>query len=401
MRVPAPTRRKSAALQTLTSSALAITGFANHARADSPIERPIADYTFSWYEEEDFDEGGIEVERYEIETHQLSFKAPLRGRMDLGIDLMWEKMSGGSPWVVTPGPVQVMSGATIKDERTDVLLSSSYFFDSGRAGITSGYSTENDYDSWNFGIDGERHFNEKNTTLSGGVGVSLDKIEPVQRGDGFGTRPSSENKQSYAVSLGLSQILGRNTVVQGNLTYKHNRDYLSDPYKVYFAGGFFPDTRPDERNQFTVLTRLRRHFDFVNATLHADYQFYVDDWSMDSHTFELAWHQTLFDHLRLVPHVRYYAQSEADFYSLFSLAPPAPGDEFSNDYRLSGFGAYSYGMHAELDFQLPFTGKREWQLRVGAERYESDGDLAFSKSPQDPLGLVDFYMVSISLGVRF
>ncbi len=413
MRVPVGTGRKSNALQALTSSALAITGFASHARADAPVERATADYTFSYYKEDALDGGvpGAEDSRFEIDTHQLSFRTPFRERMDLGIDLVYEKMSGASPWFVAPPgaitgqAVQVMSGATIDDERTDILASTSYFFDAGRMGFSSGFSNEKDYRAWNFGIDGEKHFNEKNTTLSTGFGVSLDSIEPVDTGL-YPLRPTSEDKQGYTVSLGLSQILSRTTVWQGNVTYKLNSGYLADPYKQFVAGGVtYRDTRPDDRNQFTFLTRLRRHFERVDATLHADYQFYIDDWSMDSHTFELSWHQSLFDWLRLVPSARYYSQSEAEFYSLYAPVLSGVGPECmsdcSNDFRLSSFGALSYGVHAEADFELPFTGDREWRLRVGGERYESSDGYGFSSSSEEPLGLVDFWVVSVSLGIRF
>jgi hypothetical protein len=419
MRVPARAGRGSGALQALTSSALAITGFANQARADAPIERPTADYSFSYYSEDQLDGGvqGADDDRYEIYTQQLSLRMPFSGRTDLGLDLTYEKMSGASPWWVAPPgfveptrAVQVMSAATIEDARTDILLSSSYFFDTGRLGFATGYSFEKDYTAWNFGLEGERNFNAKNTTLSAGVGVSLDELEPTDS-DVYTLRPDHENKQTYTVNLGLSQVLGRNTIVQGNLTYKLNNGYLADPYKEFVAGGILHvDTRPDQRNQFSFLTRLRRHFDSVNATFHADYQFYIDDWSMDSHTFELAWHQSITDWLRLIPSARYYSQSEADFYSPYSLVAAGMAKECnsdcSNDYRLSAFGAYSYGLQIEADFRLPFigdreTGDREWTLRLGAERYESGDSYGFSSGSDEGFGLADFYVVTVSLGMRF
>ena len=59
---------------------------------------------------------------------------------------------------------------------------------------------------------------------------------------------------------------------------------------------------------------------------------------MVSHTFELAWYQTLFDRLLIVPSVRYYSQGQADFYAPFCAAPRRDGFR-SSDYRLSAFGA--------------------------------------------------------------
>ena len=80
--------------------------------------------------------------------------------------------------------------------------------------------------------------------------------------------------------------------MQSTLTYALGNGFLSDPYKqALVVGEPFADSRPDLRNQIAWLTRYRHHFSSLNASFHADYQFYWDDWNITAHTLEVAWYQ--------------------------------------------------------------------------------------------------------------
>jgi hypothetical protein len=397
------------ALDALRTSALALFGLSGVAHAESPTERVTADYNYAIYAEDELDASkglpGAENSRYEVEMHQVLARLPITGRIDLGVELVHETMSGASPWYTLPDaagtPIQVMSGATIEDTRQDVMLQANYHYDDARLGFGSGYSSEKDYSSLNFSLDGERHYNAKNTTFSTGMGVSFDTIEPTDA-ELFITRPSSEDKQSYSFNLGLSQVLGRRSLAQTSLTYKYSTGFLSDPYKqVFVVGGtFLPDVRPGSRHQLAWLTRYRRHVEELDGTLHANYQFYLDDWDVHSHTVELAWHQSLSDALRLIPSVRYYTQSEADFFVPYLTALPAQS-AFSSDYRLSSYGALRLGVAAEYGFRLPFTGDTDWKATVSWERYRSSPDLSFYDVPAAAPGLVSYHLLSVGLRVKY
>ncbi len=399
------------ALRALTSSALALSGVASRASADTPIERIITDYNFSQYREDELDRSkGLplgETARYEVDMHQFSLRAPVpwTERVDFGIELLHETMSGASPWYIVPDaagtPIQVMSGATIEDERNDVMVNLNYYYDNARLGFGSGYSDENDYSALNFVLDGETHFNEKNTTLSGGLGVSFDEIEPTDA-ELFTTRPASEDKKSYSVYLGLAQLLSRRSIVQSTLTYRFSDGYLSDPYKQMFVIGgiFLPDSRPDSRHQFSWLTRFRRHVEELDGTLHFDYQFHIDDWDINSHTIELAWHQTLWDALKLIPSARWYSQSEAEFYVPYFVTNPGPG-EYSADFRLSAYGAVGVGLKAEYTFRTRFTGDIDWRATIAWEKYVSSSDFSHADASVESPGLVDFDVLTFGFSVRY
>ena len=392
------------ALQALASSALALPGVAGNAAAEGS-ERYVSDYTYSFYSEDDIDASkvspGSETQRYEIHNHQFRVAGPISTRFDMGLDVGYETMSGATPWYVIPGaggePVQVMTGATIEEARIDVSANGTFHLDVGRTTGALGISSENDYLAFNGSLSGERYFNEKNTTLSGGGGFSIDTLEPVDA-DTDPFRPDKEHRQSFTLFTGLSQILARSSVINGTFNYQLNTGYLSDPYKrVLVAGAPVGDSRPDSRHQFTFLTRLRQHAEFLNAAFHADYRFYVDTWKLTSHTVDVAWYQNLPWGLRLIPSLRYYTQSAAEFYAPWFEFAPNSGHA-SSDYRLSPFGALAYRIRAESNFPI---GPTNWKVHAGYERYTSSGDLAIVKVSLANPGLVSYNLFSVGLTARF
>ena len=400
--------RRPSILQALTTSTLALPGIAGSAAADTPIEQITAEYSFARYEEDDLSDTqvvlGGETSRYEIDIHQLRLAAPITNRIDLAVDLAYETMTGATPWYVAPPafasgethPRLVMTGASIEDERTDVLAKGTYYLDEGSAALSTGVSMENDYLAFNGGIEGTRHVNEKNTSFTGGLGFSIDQIEPT--GGGTEDRPTSEDKQSVSVFGGFSQVLSRTSTLQSTLTYQLANGFLSDPYKaVIVAGNRRPDTRPDQRHQFSWMTRYRRHVEGIGASIHFDYTLYHDDWDVNAHTFDLAWYQNFFGVARLIPSVRYYSQSQADFYAPWYTAQSADG-LYSSDYRLSPYGALAWRFRAETRFQV---WSLDWILNVGYERYESSGDLALGKVSVENPGLVSFDILSAGFDLRF
>lgn len=398
--------RRPSVLQALTTSTLALPGIAGSATAETPAEQYSGSYSFSRYAEDDIDSNKVSsgsTERYEIDIHQLQLSGPLTERIDLSFDFAHETMTGATPWYIVPPnisagetePRVVMTGASVDDARTDALITGTYYMDVGTAAVSTGVSVEDDYMAFNGGLSGTRDYNEKNTVLSGGLGFSYDLIDPTQ--DGSTARVSSEDKYSVSLNGGFTQILGRRTTLQSGLTYQYAGGFLSDPYKqVYVAGPILPDSRPDQRHQISWLTRLRRHFEGIGATMHLDYSLYYDTWDISAHTIEGAWYQNLFGVARIIPSVRYYSQSQAEFYAPWFDS--SPGSEFSSDYRLSPYGALSYRIRAETRFQ---TWALDWILNVGYEHYESSADLAIQKVSLENPGLVTFDLFSAGFTTRF
>jgi len=415
--------RPGRALAALTGSALALPGIAGSAGADTPVERSSLASSFSYYREDNLSPSRFanqgSRDRMEVFTTQFRADVPLTKRTDLGIDFLYESMSGASPWFVVPGStpnerLQVMSGATIDDDRYDLMMDVDFFLDNGKDTLAAGFSIEDDYTSFNFSIGGERNFNDKNTTLSLSGGSSFDWLEPTDA-NLFQNRPDDEFKWSLDLFAGLSQILTRSSTMMVTINYKHSDGYLSDPYKevAQISGGNLSDERPGNKDQISLMVRYRHHIEPVAASVHADYRFYYDDYDIYSHTAELAWYQSIFEWLRIIPSVRYYSQSKADFYE---PVLPAPRSERSSDFRLSPYGAVSGRIKAEVEFEdvfqyrpptwLEFLGVTEGLDLIASlswERYWSDGDFGLTdvKESDEAPGLVRFHVFAASLTGRF
>jgi hypothetical protein len=404
---------KSGKLAALTSGALALPGLAaGPAGADSPTLSPSANYAFSYYKEDnlgpgDFaDTGTGSRERYKIFAHQFNVLTPINSRTDASFDLVLENMSGASPWWVIADPdpnkvgyLQVMSGATIEEQRVDGQISLNRYFDTGSIFVTGGVSSEKDYLSGNFGFGAVRNYNDKNTVFSLGLGFSWDTITPTNFAD-FERLPIY-TKEGISLDFSVSQILYRNAVLQAGLAYKNSEGFLSDPYKKVSVQitETRPDSRPANRNQLTLYGRYRHHIPIANASVHLDGAFHWDDWDVKSLSLEFAWYQTLFEYFQLVPTFRYYSQSQASFYGpIFQFSDPVFK---TSDYRLSPYGALSYGLKATAsldDWPLRDFG---WLVSLGYQRYLTSGDYALQHVTLPNPGLVEYHLFSVQVGGRF
>lgn len=314
--------------------------------------------------------------------------------------------SRGRPKVVTSNdqqpvsasdkPVQVMSAATIRDTRYAGDLGGTYYLNDTTLNISGGTSTERDYDSYFINWTTLRDFNQKMTTAAFGFGLTYDVVEPNDR---------DIEKDLFAVNslVGVTRILDKNSLFQSNLTYTYSTGFLANPYKKVFieAGdprldktadpNVFFENRPNQRHQVALMGRYRRFFQSVDGALHIGYRFHTDSWGIDSHTFEVTWHQPLGSGWRLAPRFRYYSQDKADFYGPFFVDRRSDGD-YSSDYRLSGYGALSGGVTLTREFL------DRVQLQVGFEYYQHKADLKLGNQTQ--AGFADFEYTLITAGIK-
>jgi Protein of unknown function (DUF3570) len=374
-------------LLALTSSALLLPAYQG-ALADAQPEFAEVGMRYSKYDEDDilgknaFGGGG---ERYEIDVAQFHLLAPVADDWSFALDVAWEDMSGASPWFVgeslSGSPKVIMSGASIEDTRTEVSGTTRYYFDRGNAGLNYTYSNEDDYESKAIGVDGAFNSDDGQTTYSAAVSASHDDIDPTQ--GSVPTNTLGARKDVTSGWLGVSRIVSKRALVRFGIGYTYRDGFLTDPYK-------YKDRRPDERKEWTASAGYRQFFDEANAALHVDYRYFNDDWGVESHTVDIAWYQNLPQDFRLTPFIRYYTQHEADFF--YNIQNPAY-EYFADDYRLSSFGAFSYGLRVRRDFG-------NWSVNLDAERYRTDADWGIYNGDVSP-GLVDFWRYGIGLDYVF
>lgn len=359
-------------------------------------------YRFSHYGEDDLSAratNGQNGERYAIDSHQFQLLHPLNERYEASADLVFESMSGASPWFVVPDAnnrsIQVMSGATIDDQRLALDLKTRRHREQGYEALSAGLSKEKDYLSLNTGIETRHDFNQRNSTFSAAASVSRDFLEPTDGASTrFPTRIDAADKTSASLLLALSHNFTPRTAAQLSFSYGYSQGYLSDPYKlVYVDSNLLQDARPGSRNTLATSLRLRHYLPALKAALQVDYRRFGDSWDIVSDTLEVGWHQTLPGGWKLIPTLRYYQQGAADFYRNYFVTPRADG-HYSSDYRLSSYGAISGRLTVVKQW-------RDWQFSAAAERYDSSSRYALHKTNEANPGLVDFTVLSVAARWQF
>lgn len=349
----------------------------------------------------------------------------LREERFLDLTLAIDSLTGASPSGATPaatvqtltnpsGNAQFSVGAgaqaldpSFLDTRT--ALSASWEMPIKRLSLLSvGATLSDEYDYSHTGINARlaRDFNNRNTTLSFGVALANDTIDPVGGSPvplapmlGLGNLANKRGNQSKDVTdflLGVTQVLNRHTIVQLNYSLSQADGYLTDPYKVLsvvdpvtgdpVAGPlgsginrYLYESRPDARDKQSLYGLLKR--DLSGDVLEASYRYMTDDWGVDSHTLELRYRWSFGAKRYLQPHVRFYRQTAADFYRTVLFDGQALPAHATADHRLGEFDGLTLG----LKYGQATVRGGEWSTRI--EYYTQTG----SPSPGSSVGALASY----------
>lgn len=386
--------RASPSLSFLLAASAALTGHAP-ARADETGSEQYAGYRFNVYSEDALSAPALgDPRRYKVYSQQFLLNTTIGNRYALSVNATHEVMSGSSPWYVLPGPggkpIQVLSGATIRDHRNAATVALSH--DAGgndTTTISATYSQERDYHSTALGAERTLPLNAA-LTLGFGGSFSHDRIEPFDASLYYRIQRAEKNTASAFASLSL--VLDRVSAIESGIQLNYQTGYLSDPYKLVSVGDALdPDTRPDRRTEAAWLVRYRRAFG-ENAALHLDSHLAANSWGQHSLTLEASWYQSLRDGWQLVPGVRYYSQSRARFYAPFFAAGSGP--DFSSDYRLGAFGAAA----ANLNLRKRID---HWEFSAGGERYHATTGYALGGTALADPATVSYTRIFAGLDYHF
>ncbi|WP_343485670.1 DUF3570 domain-containing protein [Allomuricauda sp. d1] len=325
--------------------------------------------------------GGEGTEELTDATSALVLRMPLNEDDVLTIDVGLSAYTSASSSNVNPldgnstnvSPFDASSGESRRDQLVHINPTYQHSSDD-RNSIWSAnayFSNEYDYTSVGFGGSYARLFNEQNTEVSIAGQVYLDTWNPqypIELRNGFfddrimgnGTynpqfmELQELNRNSYSLSLSLSQILGKR--LQGALfaDVVAQNGLLSTPFqRVYFgdAEDFFIDDfqladdverLPDSRFKVPLGGRLNYYVNDI-FVLRSYYRFYWDDWGVVSHTANLEIPIKLADVFTVYPTYRYYSQSAADYFYPKEGAQ-SDFEYYTSDYDLSKYTAHQFGL---------------------------------------------------------
>ncbi|MGH7742110.1 MAG: DUF3570 domain-containing protein [Candidatus Eiseniibacteriota bacterium] len=291
----------------------------------------------------------------------------------LGVQFAYDVITGASPTGARPsGGVQTIttpSGGTSTTQAGALPLTS--FHDKRWAldldwtqpagalfNATTGghYSHEKDYQSTGVSEKLSLDTNHRMLTWSVGGGYNQDYVFPVggiPEGLSPGGTLSTEtrdSKQVVSVMAGVARVMSRRWLMALDATSADERGYLTEPYKVVsiidpatqIPSDHLTEKRPEARRRNSVLASSVYHL--TQDVMYFSYRYYWDEWSVQSHTLDARYRAEIGNESFLQPHVRFYTQTAAKFFTL-GLASGAPLPEFaSSDQRLSQFNSMTLGL---------------------------------------------------------
>lgn len=251
-------------------------------------------------------------------------------------------------------------------------------------------SRERDYQS--LGVNGKitADLLQHSITLTAGGGYSDDSVfplggTPIGLSDGTAVSDQKNPKRVSVLLFGVSRVLTRRWMMSLDATRTAERGYLTEPYKVIslmepFSGvpiAQVTDKRPSTRTRNSAL--LSSVYHLANDIAYTSYRYYWDTWGIQSSTLDVRYrHRLASDDWYLEPHLRFYRQSAADFFTAGLSSALAPPDFATSDYRLGQLATMTLG--TTFGFRLGAS-PALWTVR--AEYIRQAGD----SSPPGALGV--------------
>ena len=353
-----PTHHRPTGLGSVLLAALALPGVWQAAQAETAPEQGLIALQYSHYQDS---QPGLK--RIGVSAPSVYLLAPLSPRWSVEGSAVVDSVSGASPRWHT-----AVSGASkMHDERRAGDVKLTHYLPRAAFSLGLSHSTEHDYKSTAFSLDGRFASADNNTTWNVGYGQASDTINPVNQ------LVVDQRKHTRELMLGVTQAWSAHDLVQLNLTHSRGQGYFNDPYKTL-------DSRPDSRTQTALLARWNHHLSGDASTLRGSWRYYHDSWGISAHTLQAEWVRPLTAKLSVTPLLRYHMQSAASFYrdpvydpalgAPYPLGydPANPPSTLSLDHRLSAFGAITLGLRA--DWQLD----QDWAVNTKLEHYSQRAD---------------------------
>ncbi len=353
----------------------------NSVFAEAAPEKGIVAFKYLNYEDRD---SNPDQERISVNAFSVMGMAPIAGKWSITTTYTNDSVSGASPSGHSEYSPNFISGASkIHEQRQAVDLGVTHYFQRGTVTLGQSYSSENDYISRGYSAQGTLSTEDKNTTFALGGSYTTDTISPTGLTDIYDNQIVFD-KRTVAWFAGITKVLTKSDIVQLNLGYSRGMGDFTDHYKNF-------DKRPERRESETVMTRWNHHFDGSDGTSRLSYRYYTDTFGIHAHTFGLEYVQPVVNEWTVIPSIRYYSQTAADFYSPTGVPLPPPEAYCSLDQRLSSFGALTFSIKVEKRIA------KEWLVDAKYENYEQRA--GWSMTGGGDKGLASFSARFIQLGL--
>lgn len=310
-----------------------------------------------------YDGGGVE-----IDGPSLLVRKKFAEKVAVNASFYMDMVSSASIDVVT-------TASPYREERTQYGLGFEYLRGKITYAASFSNSSENDYEADTASVSVSQDMFGDLTTVALSFTRGWDDV--TRRGDA--AFADEVDRRIYGVDV--SQIVTRRLILGFSWETITEEGFLNNPYRqVRFVDpdaalgySYEAERYPRTRTGNALSARARLYMPW-RAAFQADYRWYNDTWSVNSHTAEIAYTHPLDERLTLDFHYRFYLQDAADFYAdLF------PRENFQNflarDKELSTMKSHTLGFGVAWEFKparFEFLGKASMNLKFDRIRFDYD-----------------------------
>ncbi len=237
------------------------------------------------------------------------------------------------------------------EERTETSVGVDYLHDRTLMSLSYSNSSENDYEARTVAFGISQDFFGDMTTLSLGYSLGDDVIG---RND---DATFSEELRRQRFSLNLSQVLTKNWIVALNAESVVDEGFLNNPYRSvrYLNNGndfYQPEVYPGTRNSDAFAVRSMVYLPY-RAAVKTELRNFTDSWGIEANHINLSYTHPFGDRWIFEGKLRYYEQTQADFYA--DLFPFFNAQNFlARDKELSTFNSMNYGLGVSYEIRSPY-----------------------------------------------
>lgn len=184
-------------------------------------------------------------------------------------------------------------------------------------GASLGVSSEYDYRSLNFAVNGSRSFAKDNFTLGASLMYFMDEVDLFKDLSNPSTAEIStgNDRNIFASTITASQILTAKDLLQFELLYSNSDGYLeSTASTVRVAGVRAVEVMPTRRDRYALSTKWVHGFGKASA-LNTSLRVYQDSWDLKAYTSRIAYLTEINDDEDFIEvFLRHHYQSAVSFY---------------------------------------------------------------------------------------
>ncbi len=388
--------KNSKLAEKLAIAATALIGSASHAQEnESEWEYSISALAYSETDRVSAAEFILDATKNFSETSNLTYKfvidsltgSSANGAIEQNSPQTFTRPSGKGQFITDAN--STVLDDTFQDTRVQFNISwTDALTEDSRYTVGSNLSKEYDFQSISLNGEWAKDFNQKNSTFLIGASVSSDQYDPeggtpigftsmvVDNGqfasqDDFWTAfnatrdGSSDTITSTELLVGWTQVVNRKMLMQFNYGFANTDGYLTDPFKILSVidnNGITQDlvyeNRPDSKTQHSLFGMMKYHLD--ESVFDISYRYLTNDWEVKSHTIDAHWLFFANEGRFWQPHIRFYQQDAAEFYTPF-LVQTDPLPVFASaDYRVGEMTAVTLGL--KYGFQMDDGDRAEIRL---------------------------------------